>query len=117
MILTDAEKAMLEGEGGPAKQKAMDLLVRYAEALGAERFVGTSNVAGVPGSSSLFLRDYYKDRGGSSYEAIFSLFDLDSDEVVPVPQMQANSCHLQGGLDPEMWREQGKTEEAFLHQV
>ena len=117
MILTDTEKAMLEGEGGAAKQKAMDLLVRYAEALGAERFVDTSNVAGVPGSSSLFLRDYYKDRGGSSYEAIFSLFDLDADEVVPVPRMQANSCHLQGGLDPEMWREQGKTEDARDHQI
>ena len=117
MILTDAEKAMLEGADGAAKQKAMDLLVRYADALGAERFVDTSNVAGVPGSSSLFLHNYYKDRGGASYETIFSLFDLDANEVVPVPRMQANSCHLQGGMDPVLWREQGMSEEALAHQM
>ncbi len=117
MILTDSEKAMLAGDEGPAKQKAMDLLVRYADALGAERFADTTNVAGVPGSSSLFLHNYYKDRGGASYETIFSLFDLDADEVVPVPQVRPNSCHLQGGLDPVMWREQGMSEEAFNHQM
>ncbi len=47
--LTDSEKAMLDGRHGKARQKAMELLVRYAEALGAERFVDTRNVAGVPG--------------------------------------------------------------------
>ena len=117
MILTDAEKAMLDGEEGAAKAKAMDLLVRYGEALNAERFVDTNNVAGVPGSSNLFLANYYKDRGGATYETVFSLFDLDSDEVVEVPKMRANSCHLQGGLDPVMWREQGFSEAAFDHQM
>ena len=43
--LTDPEKAMLDGRSGRARQKAMELLVRYAEALGAERFVDTRNVA------------------------------------------------------------------------
>ena len=117
MLLTDAEKAMLDGADGAAKQKAMDLLVRYGEALGADRFVDTVNVAGVPGSSTKFLTDYYKDRGGSSYEAIYSLFDLDSDEVVKVPTVRPNSCHLQGGMDPVLWREQGMTEAAFEHQM
>ena len=117
MLLTDAEKAMLDGADGAAKQKAMDLLVRYGEALGAERFVDTVNVAGVPGSSTKFLTDYYKDKGGSSYEAIYSLFDLDSDEVVKVPTVRPNSCHLQGGMDPVLWREQGMTEAAFEHQM
>ena len=117
MNLTDMEKAMLDGAEGPAKQKAMDLLVRYAKALGADRFVDTSNVAGVPGSSSLFVHNYFKARGDASYEAIFSLFDLDADEVVPVPMMRANSCHLQGGMDPVLWREQGMSEEALDHQM
>ena len=36
---------MLDGKQGPAVQKAMDLLVRYADALGAEDFVETNNVA------------------------------------------------------------------------
>ena len=118
MILADDEKAMLDGAEGPARQKAMDLLVRYGEALGCERFVDTDNVAGVPGSSSLFLADYYKDRGGASnYERIFCLFDLDADEVVPVPQVSATSCHLQGGLDPVLWREQGMSEAQYEHQM
>ena len=55
MKLTDDEHAMLDGREGKAKQKAMQLLVRYGEALGVERFVNTTNVAGVPGQSSVFL--------------------------------------------------------------
>ncbi|WP_221892886.1 aconitase X [Parasphingopyxis marina] len=109
--LTAEERAMLDGAEGAATQKAMDLLVRYADALGAERFVETDNVAGVPGAAHGFLKDYYRDQGGD-YNAIFSLFDLDSDEVVEVPRMKAFSCHLQGGMDPDLWREQGMSETA-----
>jgi predicted aconitase len=116
MTLADDEKAMLDGAGGAAKQKAMELLVRYGEALGAERFVDTNNVAGVPGSSTLFLQNYYqKHAGAGGYEAIFSLYDLDSDVIVPVPKAQAYTCHLQGGMDPELWAEQGMSREAFEH--
>jgi len=115
MKLTDDEQAMLDGRAGKAKQKAMELLVRYGEALGVERFVDTTNVAGVPGQSSVFLEKYYKDAkagepGGG--KAIFSLFDLDSDEIVDVPQVVTHSCHLQGGTDPENWQLLGATPEA-----
>ncbi len=106
MRLTDGEKAMLDGREGRARQKAMELLVRYAEALGADRFVDTTNVAGVPGSVNPFLHGYYSDRG-ASYETIFSLFDLDSDEIVEVPRMTTHACHLQGGVDPENWQTLG----------
>src|SRR3984957_18933317 len=106
MKLTYDERAMLDGASGPGKQKAIDLLVRYAEALGAERFVDTKNVAGVPGSSTLFLQDYYRQKGDASYEAVFSQFDLDSDEIVDVPRVRVHACHLQGGLDPVSWPEQ-----------
>jgi predicted aconitase len=112
--LTDDEQAMCDGRDGAAVAKAMDLLIRYAEALGAEDFVYTDNVAGVPGSSPKWVKDYYAADGGD-YRAVFSRFDLDSDEVVDVPRMNAFSCHLQGGMDPEMWREQGMTEEAFIN--
>ena len=61
MKLTDGERAMLDGRHGKAQQKAMELLVRYAEALGAERFVDTTNVAGVPGSSNPYPANYYKE--------------------------------------------------------
>src|SRR5690348_15683505 len=99
MILTDAERAMLDGRDGKARQKAMELLVRYAQALGAERFVETNNVAGVPGSYTPFLFNYYKATRENAYDLVYSLFDLDSDEVVDVPRMTVHSCHLQGGVD------------------
>lgn len=111
LTLTDDEKAMLDGREGKARQKAMELLVRYAEALGAERFVDTTNVAGVPGQANVFLANYYKDRPGG-IAAIFSYFDLDSDELVEVPRLATRACHLQGGYDPEHWQLLGATPEA-----
>ena len=69
MILTPAEQDMLSGSAGKATQKAMELLVRYAEALGAERFVETRNVAGVPGSANPFLMNYYKDKNAGGMDA------------------------------------------------
>ena len=116
MKLTDSERAMLDGREGKAKQKAMELLVRYAEALGAERFVDTNNVAGVPGSANPFLQNYYMSSGAgehSEYDAIFSRFDLDSDELVEVPQAAVQTCHLQGGADPEHWQTLGTKPHVF----
>src|SRR5665213_181129 len=113
--LADDEQAMLDGQGGPAKQKATELLVKYAEVLNCEDFVNTNNIAGVPGSSTLFLKNYYKEHNGGDYNAIFSLFDLDSDTVVPVPKVSAYSCHLQGGMDPNEWATIGYTQEAYDH--
>jgi hypothetical protein len=114
VTLTSAEQAMLGGEQGKATQKAMELLVRYADALGADRFVETNNVAGVPGSSPAWVKDYYAEDGGD-YRAVFCRFDLDADEVFDVPRMNATSCHLQGGMDPELWREQGMDDAAFAN--
>ncbi len=113
MRLTDRERAMLDGHEGRAKQKALELLVRYAEALGAERFVDTDNVAGVPGQATPFLAKYYKDAPGG-YDAIFSHFDLDSDELLEVPRVATHACHLQGGYDPEQWELLGAAPDAAL---
>jgi predicted aconitase len=117
MILADDEKAMLDGAGGVARQKAMELLVRYAKALGAERFVDTSNIAGVPGSSTLFLQKYFEEhKGDGRFETVFSLYDLDADEVLPVPAAAGNCCHLQGGMDLTHWSDLGMSREAMEHQ-
>ena len=113
MRLTDQEKAFLDGKRGKAQQKAMELLVRYAEALGAERFVDTNNVCGVPGSANPFLQNYYKDKGTSEYDAIFSYFDLDSDELVDAPQALVSTCCLQGGADPDNWETLGTKPQVF----
>jgi predicted aconitase len=114
VALTDTEKAMLDGASGMAVASAMDLLVRYADALGAERFVETTNVAGVPGSSPAWVKEHYAADGGD-YRAVFCRFDLDADSVFDVPAMSANACHLQGGMDPELWREQGMSEAAHAN--
>jgi predicted aconitase len=103
---------MLDGSHGNARRKAMELLIRYGEALGAQRFVETTNVAGVPGSATPFLQQYYQKSGGS-YAAIFSHFDLDSDELLEVPQAVTHTCHLQSGYDPHNWKLLGAKPEAF----
>ena len=107
MNLTDAEKAMLDGREGRAKAKAMELLVRYGEALGAERLVETRNVAGT-WATSRFMTDYIA-RG---MDAVFSEFNLDSDEVVETPHAKVSSCQLIAGVDHRNWRIQGVPEEA-----
>src|SRR5277367_2204454 len=117
MILADDEKALLDGAGGIAKQRAMELLVRYAQALGADRFVETNNIAGVPGSSTLFLQKYFQEHAGDgSFEAVFSLYDLDAGEVMSVPKAEGKCCHLQGGMDLEHWSHLGMSREAMEHQ-
>jgi predicted aconitase len=116
MRLTDSERRMLDGAHGKARQKAMELLVRYGEALGAERLVETNNVAGVPGSANPFLQNYYKDASRSApseYDAIFSYFDLDADELVEVPQAVVQTCCLQGGADPDHWETLGTAPGVF----
>lgn len=99
MKLTGDEQAMLDGEDGAARQKAMELLVRYGEALGAENFVDTDNVTGTMGSSSTFVRDYFDT--GEDRDKLFSHFDLDSDEAVEIPKARtAFTCHLQTRFEP-----------------
>jgi predicted aconitase len=104
MKLTPREQAMLEGREGKARQKAMDLLVRYGEALGAERLVDTDNVCGTVGASTPFLRDYGAKHG---MDAVFSEFSLDSAEVVEIPKVSVRASHLQQGLDPDHAELQG----------
>jgi predicted aconitase len=105
MKLTDHERAMLDGSEGRARQKAMDLLVRYGEALGAERLVDTRNVCGTIGATTPFLRKYADGPGGM--DAVFSEFNLDTAEVVEIPKVAVFSSHLQHGIDPEQAAIQG----------
>ncbi|RZF29189.1 DUF521 domain-containing protein [Paraburkholderia sp. UYCP14C] len=105
MQLNDDERAMLDGRDGAAVQRAMDLLVRYGEALDAPRLVDTNNVCGTVGATMPFLRDYAAKHGG--LDAVFSEFNLDSPEVVEVPKAKVFSSHLQQGLDPQHAQRQG----------
>ena len=103
MRLTDHEKAMLDGAHGKAKARAMDLLVRYGEALGAERLVETNNVAGAFNASTPSVRAL----AARGFDAVYSELNLDSDEVVEVPRMAVNTCQLITGIDNAKWRTQG----------
>jgi predicted aconitase len=106
MKLTDEEKAMLDGRDGPAIQKAMELLVRYGEALGAERLVDTHNVCGAM-NAKVNLNAY------GSFDAVFSEFNLDSSEAVEIPMAKAFFCQLEQFLDPEHWQIQGITPDLY----
>ena len=106
MKLTDHEKAMRDGDQGDAIARAMDLLIRYGEALGAEDFVETRNVCGTVTATTPFMRDFALRQGAaadgstSELDAVFSEFNLDSTQIVKVPGVRAFSSHLQLGFDP-----------------
>jgi predicted aconitase len=111
MRLDDDEKAMRDGRDGPAVARAMDLLIRYGEALDAERLVDTRNVAGTVSASTPFMRDFALHKGGM--DAIFSEFNLDSADVVAVPPVKVFSTHLQLGFDPRQPERMGIGEEVI----
>ncbi|MEY2952360.1 MAG: hypothetical protein RLZZ401_447 [Pseudomonadota bacterium] len=119
MRLTDEEKAMRDGRDGAAIARAMDLLVRYGEALGADDFVETRNVCGTVTATTPFMREFAMKQGGESggLDAVFSEFNLDSKEIVSVPKVKAFSSHLQLGFDPHHPQEMGVTEQMvqFYH--
>ncbi len=94
MKLTSKEQKMLSGEMGLARQKAMELLVKYGEALGADSFVDTRNV------HSLTPFYFYPDVL-NSYLDIKDMDDfisksvLDSDEKVIIDELEAfTSSHI-----------------------
>lgn len=107
MHLTDFEKAMLDGANGRAKARAMDLLVRYGKAVGAERLIETNNVAGAFNASTPSVKAIV-DKG---FDAVYSELNLDSDEVVEIPHMAVNTTQLITGIDIENWRIQGVDEQ------
>jgi predicted aconitase len=109
MRLSDEEKAMRDGAQGPAIARAMDLLVRYGEALGAECLVETRNVCGTVTATTPFMRDFALQKGGM--DAVFSEFSLDSQEVVQIPRVRAFTSHLQLGFDPHHPKEMGVSDE------
>jgi predicted aconitase len=112
MRLTDAEQAMLDGKHGKAKQKAMDLLVRYGEALNAERLVDVKNVAGTWNAGSPAMKPFAE----KGMDAVFSKFNLDSDEVVETPQAEVYTCQLIHGIDTQNGHVTGVPEEAINRQ-
>lgn len=110
MQLTDEERAMADGASGPAIAAAMDLLVRYGEALRAERLVETNNVCGANVFGARHVR--MLGRGGEDvHETAFNQWSLDSDVNLEIPPVAAYSCQLIGPMDIEHPELQGATAE------
>jgi predicted aconitase len=96
------EREMLEGKHGRAQQRAMEILVQYAEALGAEKFVDTNNV-------HLFV-------GFHPYPDVIKILDadelaskflLDTDEKITVDYVKAfNTTHI-WSMDLDRWQVMG----------
>lgn len=109
MRLSDPEKAMLDGQEGAAKARAMDLLVRYGEALGAERLVEVTNVAGTWSSTTPFVQSDLE--APDDFDTIFSRYNLDSDETVETPRAVVSTCQLIHGIDTRNYEAQGFTKD------
>ena len=82
----------------PARQKAMDLLVRYGEALGAERLVETNNVAGAFNASTPSVRELVAERATTRF---FRNSISTVPRWSPIPKMAVNTCQLITGIDNE----------------
>jgi predicted aconitase len=111
MDLSDTEKAMLDGSFGPAHRKAMELLVKYGEALGAPRLVETSNVATTTTATHPLIRKVAAEEG---MDAVFSRFNLDSDEAVETPAFAVSTSQLIHGVYGECSRELGTPADLML---
>ena len=109
MRLTDEERAMLDGAEGPAKQRAMDLLVRYGEALDAERLVEVTNVAGTWSSTTPWVQADLERP--DDFDTIFSRFNLDADDTVETPRTVVSTCQLIHGIDTRNYKLQGFSDE------
>lgn len=95
MFLTDYEKTMRDGVEGDAVAAAMDLLIRYGNALGAERLVSTVNVAGTMTQPSPVRTRLVADGG---WAKSFAVTNLDCDLDIEVPHMKVPTCQVQHGM-------------------
>ena len=98
MRLTDEEKRMRDGAEGGAVAAAMDLLIRYGEALGAERLVETRNVAGTMTQPSPAKARLVAEGG---WAKAYAVVNLDSDEELDIPRMRVPTCQLQHGFSDD----------------
>jgi hypothetical protein len=98
MILTDEEKRMRDGAEGAATAAAMDLLIRYGDALACDRLCDVRNVAGTMTQPSPVKERLVREGG---WDKAFAVINLDCDTDVEVPAMRVPTCQLQHGFGPD----------------
>src|SRR5215475_6990870 len=86
---------MRDGAEGTAVAAAMDLLIRYCEALDAERLCDVRNVAGTMTQPSPVKAALVREGG---FDKAFAVINLDSDEDLQIPAMRVPTCQLQHGF-------------------
>jgi len=104
--LAPDERAMLDGKEGLAKRKAMELLVKYAEALGAEKFINTNNVTLTAGTLP-DLPLVQRVVPNLDADEIASKFYFDSDDLIVLDKVKAFSTTNSYFIDqryPELQR-------------
>jgi hypothetical protein len=93
------EQEMLDGEHGRAQQRAMEILVEYADALGAEKFANTNNVHLFVGFHP--YPEVVTPRDG---DEMASKFLLDTDERIVVDYVKTfNTTHI-WAMDLDRWQ-------------
>src|SRR5256884_9155478 len=97
MILTDEEKRMRDGAEGAATAAAMDLLIRYGDALACDRLCDVRNVAGTMTQPSP-VKERLGAEGG--WDKAFAGIHLDCDTGIEVPALPGPPRPLQPGLGP-----------------
>jgi predicted aconitase len=98
MKLSDEDQAMRDGAEGPAVAAAMDLLIRYGEALDAERLCDVRNVAGTMTQPSPVKARLVEEVG---WNKAYAVINLDSDDDLEIPDMRVPTCQLQQGFGPD----------------
>lgn len=95
MYLTDSDKKILDGQNGPAAQKALELIVRYGEVIGAPKLCSVT-------WADLFCGTHaYLDVAGSQeFDTVFSKMALCTSETIQLKSMAAH-CICYSGVEPD----------------
>ncbi len=93
MKLTEYEKSMLDGKEGKLKQVAMEKIVQYAEALGAEELCEVTKATIFCGAHN------YLEVIDSDFDDVFSEMYMSTDEKVKLDKV-ADTCFCQTCVAP-----------------
>ncbi|WP_321389904.1 aconitase X catalytic domain-containing protein [uncultured Desulfuromusa sp.] len=110
--LTDIEKKVLQGDSGRLQQKALENIISYAEALGAEELCKVTKA-----TLGLGAQPYLNHIQSDDYNKIFSRVYMCTDEVLDISHNKFSaSCFCMTcteNCDTEDYEEVGLTQEYF----
>ncbi len=112
MRLTDTEKKMLQGKMGRLKQKAIENIIQYAKALGAEELCEVTKA-----TLGLGAQPYLNHIESDNYNEIFSRVYMCTEEILDIENDTfSNTCFCQTcteNVDASEYEALGLTEEFF----